>query len=582
MHSIPSRVSDRIYFKQKDHIEAKTTMMFRRSVFLFIVMAIAQQPFSFDTKLKGIAWAWVAHDGVSCKSRSVSVSSRTDWPFVAGYNNKNSVGKGCLYSAALSPPRADVERMIDNGSDDCDDDDYDYDINCDLEHCGEFNEEDILEQQEELSRLFHLLQAGPKGTLRFGSDNGDGVRGLYLNHPIKSGEVVLKIPLDSCLTDNQSPSWLHDSVKNDPNGWATRLAASWVDLHLKNKQTEMDIRINDRDKGHALWSSLLPDPQYLRASLPVHWPEKTVVNAKSTALELAVDNAFFARAVAVDDLVRDIQRSPHAELFSKDKQDNMMTVEELAHHALDIVQTRSCRLEGSNGAEHSDCLRGIAPIFDFINHGSKSSDSANACFLVEEEPSSQDESNNKYLVVRSVKDISQDEEVTIDYGTSARPAWKCVLSYGFVPEYKRSTQATEDGENLAEVYMKGVRYEVADDSIPMDMVADATPKQWIEEDDNDLHSILNEEDMIHPPEILLTPDIASRIAERIADAAYYLLLEPEQILDDLDTAPTPFDIISSQMAAKLRWSQHRILLTCAAGLTQFAKDNVDEEESPYQ
>ena len=191
-----------------------------------------------------------------------------------------------------------------------------------------------------------------------------------------------------------------------------------------------------------------------------------------------------------------------------------------------------------------------------------------------------------YLVVRAIQDISQDEEVKIDYGASARPAWRCLLSYGFVPEYKRTVEDAEEGENLAEVYMKGVRYEVADDSVPMDMVADATPRPWIDKDEGDPQSNEN----------LLTPDIALRIAERIADAAYYLLLEPEQILDEKDgkelgeeddadntiQSSTPFEVISKQLAASLRWSQHKILLTCAAGLTHFAKEHQNQEESSYQ
>lgn len=442
--------------------------------------------------------------------------------------NHNSAIHSCLHSSVVSPRMADVGGSIEdentNGVD------------------GETMGNDLGEQQEKLSQLFAILQAEPRDLLRFETEEESGVRGIYLNRSVESGEVVLKLPLDSCLTDDQPPSWLPDDVLDDPDRWATRLAASWIDSHLK-KQEGTEI-----PKGHSVWFSLLPEPEYLRASLPVHWPETTVLNSRSTALELAVDSAFFGRAEAVSDLIRGIENSPFGELDNK-------RAHQLAHHALDLVQTRSCRLQ-----EEADCKRAMAPIFDFINHGSQNTGSANACFSLEEND----------LVVRSMQDIAQDQEVKIDYGASARPAWKCLLSYGFVPTYKRTVPGAEEGENLAEVYMKGVRYEVADDSVPIDMVADANPLPWSEEDADASN--------------VLTPEVALRIAERIADAAFYLLLEPEQILDETESESdsTPFEVISTQLAASLRWSQHRILLTCAAGLTHFAKESAKEEESSYQ
>jgi hypothetical protein len=139
----------------------------------------------------------------------------------------------------------------------------------------------------------------------------------------------------------------------------------------------------------------------------------------------------------------------------------------------------------------------------------------------------------------------------------------------------------EEGENLAEVYMKGKRYEVTDDTVPVEMVADATAFQRVEPlSDDDEANNDNEESL----EIVLTAEIALRISERISDAAYYLLLEPEQILDIHDDndkdQPTTFEIISKKLAASLRWSQHRTLLACADGLRRYAKES--KEESSYQ
>jgi len=559
------------------------TMVDALYTFLVILVTIASP--TSTNKLTAFTQAWVisptterqnpiSNRAVNWQSPSASSPSITTW--LCSNSKKDTAGNSCLHSSIVSPRRADVGGSID-------DDDID-------DFVAQNSGADLRKQQEELSKLFRLLQAEPQGLLHFENEDDSGVRGMYTNRSVQSGEVVLKLPLDSCVTDDQTPSWLPDEVKNDPHRWATRLAASWIDLHLKDKQfgsdgVSSDSSQNERSReGHKVWSSLLPDPEYLRASLPVHWPETTILNARSTALELAVDSAFFARAEAVNDLIRGIQRSPHVELFSKEDEVAMhRRMSDLSHHALNLVQTRSCRLEDDIGLEDQDCRRALAPIFDFINHGSRNTDSANAYFTLEE---MQDESletpKREYLVVRSIKDIPQDEEIKLDYGTSARPAWKCLLSYGFVPSYKRTTKDAEEGENLAEVYMKGVRYEVADDSVPIDMVADATPRPRVDEDDDEPQSDEN----------VLTPEIALRIAERIADAAYYLLLEPEQILDehesnaeedDVDTIPpTPFEVISKQLAASLRWSQHRILLTCAAGLTHFAKEHIKEEESSYQ
>mmetsp|Transcript_36507 Transcript_36507/g.76629 ORF Transcript_36507/g.76629 Transcript_36507/m.76629 type:complete len:583 (-) Transcript_36507:1778-3526(-) len=582
-------------------------MTLNRGAFLFLLATTtAWSPSSLDNRC---ARAWVIGPSTQNRNPLIVGDGRLKNPSAsAPPASTRSRGNSRLHSSVVSPRMADVGDSIEDDNNKNNDTDG-TDVVSDM--FSEDDSEDIAEelgkQQEKLSELCNLLQAEPQNLLRFDNEEDTGVRGIFLNSAVRSGDIVLKLPQSSCLTDDRSPSWLHDSVGKDPDRWATRLAAIWIDLYLKNKEPDgSDSGNNDtrndntqdasstRNKGHSVWTSLLPDPEFLRASLPIHWPETTVLNARSTALELAVDSAFFARAEAVDDLVRGIQRSPHAGLFetattTKESDAISMDANELAHHALDLVQTRSCRLEAENALfEISDddfddgipeCRRALAPIFDFVNHGSRNTGKANAYFSLEEERvEGSTNEYNKYLVVRAMRDISRDDEVKMDYGASARPAWKCLLSYGFVPNYERTTPETVDeggeAENLAEVYMKGVRYEVADDSVPIDMVADATPRQWEEGDPREPKGAG-----------ALTPEIALRIAERLADAAYYLLLEPEQILDEHDdeaVPPTPFEVISKQLAASLRWSQHRILLTCAAGLTHFAKESAKAEESSYQ
>eukprot|EP00537_Pseudo-nitzschia_pungens_P010529 CAMPEP_0172388376 /NCGR_PEP_ID=MMETSP1061-20121228/5494_1 /TAXON_ID=37318 /ORGANISM="Pseudo-nitzschia pungens, Strain cf. pungens" /LENGTH=572 /DNA_ID=CAMNT_0013118255 /DNA_START=59 /DNA_END=1777 /DNA_ORIENTATION=+ len=568
----------------------------RGSLFLFLLLAIARTRTWFDVGPVPFAWALVVNRPGSC-------------PRIDGnYNVKKNVRGNlpCLYSSLASPQRGNVGGSIDEDRYGDKNDDFYYNY----KEYEQSSEAKLQGEQEKLSQLYNVLQAEPRNLLRFENDETNELRGLYLNRSVKSGEIVLKLPVDSCLRDDHSPSWLHDEVKDDRYRWATRLAASWADLHLQNKLVaatadhdgdgDGDDDHNDsvpknsnaqsldtKKEAHEIWSSLLPDPEYLSASLPVHWPKEVVVSARSTALELAVDSAFFARAEAVEDLVRGLEQSPHADLFSNHhkSQDDVTTASmyELAHRALDLVQTRSCRLENASaGGGDQGCRRVVAPVFDFINHGSSNAGDANAIFALE---THNNERTEEYLVVRSLTDISKGQEVKIDYGDCARPAWKCLLSYGFVPEYKRTTNGADSEENLAEVYMKGVRYEVADDSVPADMVVDASPQEWVEMGDY-YDGIETRGDAAKPPIIVLTPDIALRISERIADAACYLLLEPadddDYDYDDEDipgTAPPSLsDVISARLAAKLRWFQHKVLLTCAAGLAQFAK----EQESTFQ
>jgi len=425
----------------------------------------------------------------------------------------------------------------------------------------EDNDEDCLE------KLCQLLGGTPTDLLRFQSTSEDGVRGVYLKNDVKKDQVILRLPLSSCLQDSSPPSWMtwKEGDEDDNDGyhssdWATRLAASLLDLQLTT---------SGKEEGQTLWLSLLPDAEHLRASLPVHWPEETVEGARSTSLELAVDSAYFGRAEAVEDLLSALRSNSG---LVDDFDD--MRIRRLCHNALDIIQTRSCRLNSmihsDDDGDESPPLRVLAPVFDFINHGSikvRGDTGANAQFQRE----------GDYLVVRAVKDVNANEEVLIDYGESARPAWRCLLSYGFVPQYtpipgphEDATVDSEDEDNEAEVFMDGTRYIVGPSQIPCDMVTSAfesdhpTPNEVVDDDDED-------DDVVS-----LTPEVALKLAKRISDVAFYLLLEQEQqdmYDDDPAKSATPFDIISNREAAALRWSQHRVLLACALGLQEYAAEN---------
>jgi hypothetical protein len=261
---------------------------------------------------------------------------------------------------------------------------------------------------------------------------------------------------------------------------------------------------------------------------------------------------------------------------------NNDSLREMCNNALDLVQTRSCRPEGgSEGFEVGPPIRFMVPIFDFINHGSmrcRGEAGANAQFRLESSVAENDGRESNQLLVCATRDLKAGEEVLIDYGESARPAWKCLFSYGFVPQYNHipdpgdssgSGEEEEDddeNENVAEVFMDGIRYEVGPSSIPVDMVAAASPFLFASADAK------GEEP--EETEIALTPEVALKIARRISDVAYHLLLEPESdMYDDHPSAtPTPFQVISNKLASSLRWSQHRTLLACALGLRQFATE----------
>jgi hypothetical protein len=448
-----------------------------------------------------------------------------------------------------------------------DPDNRDRDINSKLPNEDQIDEERT--DSDSLQELCQLLQATPENLLRLESTPG-GARGVYLNRSIKKGDVILSLPLDSCLRDDFPPSWMQQGDGDDeggfssaynPSDWATRLAAGILDLQLREMSGEDEI-----GDGQSLWLSMLPDPGYLRASLPVHWPEETVQNSRSTALELAVDSSYFARAEKVEDILFALKSNAD---LTKDLEDQQLR--ELCNNALDVVQTRSCRLV-DNGDDTT--LRVLAPIYDFINHGSINvggEAGANSQFQLEDGNS---------LVVRAVRDVEADQEVLIDYGESSRPAWRCLLSYGFVPQYNRIPGPDEEAfadsdeeDNVAEVYIDGKRYEVGPSQVPFEMVVAA-----FESD----RPVADEEGDIG---VSLTPEVALKLADRISEVAFYLLLEPEGDLHDDDSVatPTPFEVISSREAASLRWSQHRVLIACSLGLREFAADqkslSVDNNKS---
>jgi len=419
-------------------------------------------------------------------------------------------------------------------------------------------------------------------------------RGVIVTCNVKRGEDIMRIPIAACLRDDIPPEWLFfidedegddhhydggedrsidNDVITDSTHWETRLAASFLDKLLKSA--------GEPEEGTAtseLWMKMLPEPGILRASLPVHWSEEAIEKTRCCALELAVDRAYFSREEAVSILMDRLQKRENV-LYGKDE------LEGACHYALDIIQTRTCRVDRGEG--WGPPLRMLVPVFDFINHGGKKR--SNASFKLEEDIDEKDESGindqeaenerkNPELVVRATRDLVAGEEIFLDYGDSAIPSWQCLVSYGFVPNFNTGDdnlhkQATYDDdededEDVAEVFMDGFRYEVTASTVPFEM-AQAASAALKAKGMGSVHYNPDEAADENP----LTPEVALHIAKRISDVAFDLILEHEENEHGGDS---PSSDMQAALAASLRWSQHRVLLDCAVGLRDYAAQEIND------
>ena len=387
-------------------------------------------------------------------------------------------------------------------------------------------------------KLYDILCAKStiaKNTVRL-DRSSDGIRGVFINRKVSSGDTILRIPLSACIRDDQPPVWMRSEDMDPDISWATRSAAGLIDAQLA-------ANTDGSSEAFKLWLSLMPTASYLRASLPIHWSETILNMASCTALELAVDSSFFSRAQAVQDLVDGLDHHKESQSMSPEAKQTM------AENALDLVQTRTCRVVFSNDQP----VRLLAPMFDMINHHPTL---VNAEFILEEDSGEVKES---FLVVRALCEIDANEQLYIDYGESARPDWKCLVSYGFIPAFEPGTPIG-DGDHMAEVYVEGQRYTVGPDTVSEALVyAMAEAMGEIPSPDADVH---------------LTPNIALRLAQRLAEAAFQVVLGGNSYGDDavIESVEkeTAESIISEQLAAALRWNQHRILMACSLGLRDWA------------
>lgn len=426
-----------------------------------------------------------------------------------------------------------------------------------------------LTKNDPLEKLCDRFDVTPTGMIRLQSAENERVRGVFINHDVSKNGVILKVPLKHCVRDDSPPLWYAQNQESapiddennphhyNPSEWAVRLAASIIDMQLKFGSDNEDKICAEKD-----WLSMMPDKDVLRASLPIHWPEEILSESKCTALEIATDASYFARAGAVSDLTVALQLSDIA---------SSIDINRLCNDALDLVQTRSCRIESIDGNQISPPLRVMAPVFDFINHGSSrycGKGSSNAYFGLE------GSDDDQALVVRARRDIPKNHEVLIDYGDSARPAWRCLSSYGFVPSYRVSMDGDEyfegEDESVAEVYYNGGRYEVSADTIPTELV-EAAQVSYLEEEEGIKAAYESmDEGELEEEANLLTPEVAFRISKRLSDAAFDLMIDHPEEKDHNHNQAASEIKIAKDLQQLLRWSQHKVLLACAIGLRDYA------------
>ena len=277
------------------------------------------------------------------------------------------------------------------------------------------------------------------------------------------------------------------------------------------------------------------------------------------------------------------------------------------------AQTRACRVERKceDGVQWGPPLRVVAPVFDFINHGGCAG--ANAIFGVECERVF--DLRGARLVVRATREIKRGEEVLIDYGGSARPQWRCLASYGFVPSGEAEAEAGDDGGNavivdndaregdryddddvvfedgdVAELWMNGRRFEVGALSVPFELVEVAAAQALLDDDasiideydfsddDDDGYEEEEEEEEVEGGTgedggaAALAPSVARAITKRATETAFNLILEPETAGPEEDWDAPEF-VRAMSLAASLRWSQHRVLLAFAENLMAFSSSS---------
>ena len=407
------------------------------------------------------------------------------------------------------------------------------------------NQEVTDDEGEILSQLIPLLGGSPSHLLRLFT-KPEGYRGVYLNEAVQQGDLLLQIPLSSCLRDDKSPSWLQqpeqvEQIDDNSNavvqiqGWVTRLAASLLDAQNNINQLP--------NKGIQEWLRLMPSDTSLRKNLPIYWSDSILQSTGCRELELAVDSAYFARVEPLADLSAAAAAG---------------TTQAEIEYALDLVQTRAVRWStndennednnsnnDNSSSVASDYLRVMVPVFDLLNH--------------HYEPNAEFFRKGDYMTIRALRDIEADKEVLIHYGSSTMPVWKCLFSYGFIPSidemYEHSTAEIiivddDDDDDCTN------RFEVSPTEIPFELVQYYAKNLGYREEDLE--------------NVEFTSEIGLAIVEQLETSIKAL----EKITtvvndDDKNIQNSESSSLSLQLVKDLRESHRRTLVTCVEGLKEY-------------
>jgi len=351
-----------------------------------------------------------------------------------------------------------------------------------------------------LPEIIKALGGSPADSLRLETDETTGIRGAYLNRAVRKRDVILQMPLASCLREPPVPfeteaiGGEESSVSIEP--WVPRLAARL--LEARGDPASLS-------PGQRAWLDLLPGD--FRECLPVHWEEDILEEAEFCE---AFRSAARAAKGSRERLVAGLSSSWGAR--SRDE----------LELAVDLAQTRACRVESSGGS----AWRVLVPVVDMINHGVE----PNAEIGVGGD-------GGDCVVVRALRDVERDGEIFIGYGEDLS-AWNCLLCYGFVPEYVTEGDA-------AELVVENARFQVSLSELPVELI------RWQSEK---LNAVVF-------PEMGLTPEIGGAIVERLKGAAKELEKYPVANSKDSEMALA--------LLARLKECHRTVLLSSAEGLQEY-------------
>ena len=282
-----------------------------------------------------------------------------------------------------------------------------------------------------------------------------GLRGLRTTADVADGEVFLKVPLALCVRDDGGGGPLLDA-------WQTRLA-----LRLMNARRAATTTITTTIGPYAAFLADASTANVLATSLPVHWPDEL--------LELAGDVS-----AGVE------QEARHARAWRDDQWQLLLEVQHPCDRAeydwaLDVVQTRNCRVQGTNV---------LAPVFDLMNHNAN----VNSVFdvVVEEEVEGEEAGwlcvryqghgvaagGNIELNYRTVGDNGIDDDDDDDGGGQVLTGVDYMLhSYGFVADTDGSSSNSTSSGTSSGVDLFLPR-SLVNKVLMADLATDAATTRW--------------------------------------------------------------------------------------------------------